>query len=166
MRRPMVCCLRRRCACVKTVLYMHSPLEKRRGEEKREASKRGLSKMQNSQKPPIPTPNRDIHNQIKLLIKRRPAIRARRPRIRKQRVIDEDVCKVTPRPEVLGRVLALDPDVQHLLQPAVEVRVHVVARPLEAEGVEALGEVGAADLTAGGGAPEGVEVGGWACGGC
>lgn len=62
-------------------------------------------------------------------------------------------------------MLARDPDVEDLLQPAVKVRVHVVAGPLEAEGVEALGEVGAADLASGGGAPEGVEVGGGAWGG-
>lgn len=57
-------------------------------------------------------------------------------------------------------MLAHDSDVEDLLQTAVEVRVHVVAGPLEAEGVEALGEVGAADLATGGGAPEGVEIAG------
>lgn len=61
-------------------------------------------------------------------------------------------------------MLADDSDVEDLLEAAVEVGVHVVAGPLEAEGVETLGEIGAADLATGGGAPEGVEVGGRAWG--
>ena len=57
-------------------------------------------------------------------------------------------------------MLTRDSDVEDLLETAVEVGVHVVAGPFKAEGVEALGEIRAADLTSCGGAPESVEVGG------
>lgn len=122
----------------------------------------------NLQEPAVATPDRNIHDEEELLIERRAAVLARSPRVRHERVIHKHVAELAALPEVLGRVLARDADVQDLLEPAVEVRVHVVAGPLEAEGVEALGEVGAADLAAGGGAPEGVGVGrgawGWLVG--
>lgn len=114
----------------------------------------------NLQEPTVAASNSNIHDQVKLLIERRTAVLALSPWVGKQGVVDKDIAKLASLPEVLGRVLTRDSDVEDLLEAAVEVGVHVVTGPLKAKGVEALGEIGAADLTSGGGAPESIELGG------
>ena len=112
-------------------------------------------------KPTVPRPNSNIQNQIKLLIKRRIQRRRILPRILQKRPILHLHGEIPPLPQILtaGRLEAHE---QHLHQPAVEVRVDVVLRPLHPERVVLLRVVGAAEGFAVGGPPVGVCEGGGA----
>lgn len=114
------------------------------------------------QEPPIARANSHIHNEVKLLVKRRIAARRRalRPGVLQQCLVLRQVPEV---PALVHGTVVVEANVQDLVHPAVDIKVDVVLGPLNAVRVEALRQVTTSDLLSPRGAPVRVGLGGGAC---
>ena len=103
-------------------------------------------------------PNGHVEDEVELLVKGRVARRRLRvgPRVRQQRLVLRHLVEPA---QVVERLVLVEPDVQDLVDPAVQVEVDVLGRPLDAEGVEAVGVAAPAELLGARRAPEGVAAG-------